>query len=254
MGPKRLDTPSLSRVLEPLMPSLWLNEPATCFPSPSHLCCWRPTLPGGLGGAVVSGPICSAAAFPGSGSGCLPKRNGTGTSAPSQGFTRSGPAAVGGGGGRCGEALDSPGDTSRAITPLLRVNSSLMCTKILPIPNVSSVLALVLIAPPSTSVPVSTCPSWPLRLYNSSSSRVLVSTPQTPPWNSVGRGRRVGDPDRSRLAVGRGTRDSTDGRRNTAGPSAPAPYLPPPTRDLAQQREGTVSRRGVSGLRQKCGL
>lgn len=105
----------------------------------------------------------------------------------------------------------------------------------------------------------SLCPS-PLvlpgfsRLYNSSSSRVLVSTPQTPPWNSVGRGRRVGDPDGFRLAVGRGTRDPIDGRRNPAGPSAPASYLLPPTRDLAQQREGTVSRRGVSGLRQKCGL
>lgn len=168
MGPKRRDPPALWRVLEPLMPNLWWNEPATCFSSPSHLCCWCPTLPGGLGGAVVSGPICSAAAFPGSGSGCLLKRNGTGTSAPSRGFTRSGPAAVGGGGGRCGEALDSPSDISRAITPLLRVNSSLMCTKILPIPNVSSLLALVLTAPPSASfklsVPVSTCPSWLLRV------------------------------------------------------------------------------------------
>lgn len=83
---------------------------------------------------------------------------------PSRGFTRSGSTAVGGGGERCGEARDNSGDSSRAIvTPLIRVNSSLMCTQILPIPNVFSPLALVLFAPPSVSfelfVPLSTCPS-----------------------------------------------------------------------------------------------
>lgn len=94
------------------------------------------------------------------------------------------------------------------------------------------------------------------RLYNSSSRRVLVSTPQTPPWNSAGRGRRAGDPDRFRLAAGWATGDPADGRRSPAGPGAPVPHLlpPAPTRDLAREREGIVSARGVSGLRQKCGL
>lgn len=43
-----------------------------------------------------------------------------------------------------------------------------------------------------------------------------------------------------------GTGDPADGRRSPAGPGAPAPHLlPPPTRDLAQEREGTVSQRRV---------
>lgn len=84
---------------------------------------------------MVSGPISYSAAFSDSGLGCLPKRNRTGTSAPSRGFTRSGPAAVfGGGGGPCREAPGRSADSSRAITPLLRVNS-LICTKVLPFPT-----------------------------------------------------------------------------------------------------------------------
>lgn len=35
---------------------------------------WRPKLPGGLGGAVVSGPLSSAAAFPSTSLGCFHKR------------------------------------------------------------------------------------------------------------------------------------------------------------------------------------
>ncbi|TKC48026.1 hypothetical protein EI555_000315, partial [Monodon monoceros] len=117
-------------------------------------------------------------------SGFLSKTNGTGISTPSRGFTRSGSAAVGGWGGRCGEAPDGP-------------DSAL---------------------------------------------------------EQRGEGQESWDPDRFRLAAGRGTGDPADGRRSPAGPGAPAPHLPRPTRDLAQEREGTVSLRGVSGLRQKCGL
>ncbi|XP_024604177.1 uncharacterized protein LOC112401882 [Neophocaena asiaeorientalis asiaeorientalis] len=116
--------------------------------------------------------------------GFLSKTNGTGISTPSRGFTRSGSAAVGGWGGRCGEAPDGP-------------DSAL---------------------------------------------------------EQRGEGQESWDPDRFRLAAGWGTGDPADGRRSPAGPGAPAPHLPRPTRDLAQEREGTVSLRGVSGLRQKCGL
>lgn len=111
----------LSLGLQPPLPSLAWEGSATCFPpTPS----WRPTLPGGLGGAAVSGPFCSAGAFPGSGLGCLPRGNGTGICAPLRGFSRLGSAAVGSAGGRCGEVPAGPGDSRRATTPLFRVDAS----------------------------------------------------------------------------------------------------------------------------------
>lgn len=51
-----------------------------------------------------------------------------------------------------------------------------------------------------------------------------------------------------------GTGDPADGRRSPAGPGAPAPHLPPPLREISPRREKAQYLRGVSGLRQKCGL
>lgn len=63
-----------------------------CSQSPSPA--GAPKFPGGQGGAVVSGPLGSVAAFPSSSSGCFHKRKGVGTSTHSRGFTRPGLAAV----------------------------------------------------------------------------------------------------------------------------------------------------------------
>lgn len=54
-----------------------------------------------------------------------------------------------------------------------------------------------------------------------------------------------------------GAREISQMGDGVARDPVPPPYtshLPPPTRDLAEERESTVSLRGVSGLRQKCGL
>lgn len=63
-----------------------------CSQSPSPA--GAPKFPGGQGGAVVSGPLSSVAAFPSSSLGCFHKRKGVGTSTHSRGFTRPGLAAV----------------------------------------------------------------------------------------------------------------------------------------------------------------
>ena len=65
-----------------------------------------------------------------------------------------------------------------------------------------------------------------LSIYNSSSRRVLISTPQTPPWNSAGRGRRVGTQTplsglkgvQPPLPVGERTRGCSPGHAGKEGP------------------------------------
>lgn len=66
---------------------------------------WRPKLPGGLGGAVVSGPLGLVAAFPSSSLGCFHKRKGVGTSAPPRGLTHQSLAAVSDLEGHCEKPL-----------------------------------------------------------------------------------------------------------------------------------------------------
>lgn len=144
--------------------------------------------------------------------------------------------------------------TSRAITSFLRLNSSPMCTKIFPSSLVSLHLPHLLLS--------RLCP-FPLalpgfsQLYNSSSCGVLDSTPQTPPWNSVGRGRREWDPDTFRLAARRGTGLSLMGDRIPRDP-VPPPHTShlPPEISLKKEKAQYLSERrvGTPGLRQKCGL
>lgn len=131
---------------------------------------------------------------------------------------------------------------------------SLTCTQTLPAPRRPWCALHPPLAPFGHAVPVSTRPSPLLPGYIISSRRVLVSTPQTPPWNGAGRGRRVGDLDRFRLAAGWDTGIPQAGGRSPPRPQhgTQCPRFPgscPPTRDLAHEREkGTVSPRGVSGL------
>lgn len=120
-----------------------------------------------------------------------------------------------------------------------------------PVPNASFSLAPVCgapsLAPTGLAVPVSTRPSPLLPGYITSSRRVLVSTPQTPPWNGAGRGGRVGDPDRFRLAAGWDSGDPADRRRSPAGSAAPAPV--PGRRSRPRERRHSISEgRVVSGL------
>lgn len=181
-----------------------------------------------------------------------PQEERTGYRRPFPGCSHSGSAAVGDGEDAAGKPRAARVTPAGPAAPHPR-GFLLGAPRNPPTPNVPSALALALCELPG--LPSGRAPCSPRvlpgfsRLYNSSSRRVLVSTPQTPPWNGAGRGRRVGDPDGFRRAAGRAPGEPADGRRSPAGPGAP-----PPTRDPAREREGTVSARGVSGLRQKCGL